>query len=106
MVNVEARLEGEDVRARLTHVEPLEQAASRVQKGIRIFLRDSRPLGSIAERLKIRPQTRAEGEVLVIVMLEQTRREVEIRLPGRYPVTPHLAGALKAVPGVVAIEHL
>jgi DNA polymerase-3 subunit alpha len=106
VVNVEARLEGEDVRARLTHVEPLEQAASRVQKGLRIFLRDTRPLGSIAERLKIRPEARAEGEVLVIVMLEETQREVEIRLPGRYPVTPHLAGALKAVPGVVAIEHL
>ncbi len=106
LVNLEARLEGEDVRARLTHVEPLEQAASRVQKGIRIFLRDSQPLGSIAERLKIRTEARAEGEVLVIVMLERSRREVEIRLPGRYPLTPHLAGALKAVPGVVAIEHL
>jgi DNA polymerase-3 subunit alpha len=30
--------------------------------------------------------------------------EVEIRLPGRYKVSPQVAGAIKAVPGVVTVE--
>jgi DNA polymerase-3 subunit alpha len=31
-------------------------------------------------------------------------RDVEVRLPGQYRVTPQLAGAIKAVPGVVQVE--
>jgi len=31
-------------------------------------------------------------------------REVEIRLPGGYRTTPEVAGAIKAVPGVTAVE--
>jgi DNA polymerase-3 subunit alpha len=30
--------------------------------------------------------------------------EVEIKLPGRYKVSPQIAGAIKAVPGVVTVE--
>jgi hypothetical protein len=29
-----------------------------------------------------------------------------VKLPGKYAVTGALAGALKAVPGVVAVEHV
>jgi DNA polymerase III subunit alpha len=106
LITVEARLEGEDVRARITHVEPLDEAARRVQKGVRIFLRDERPLGSIAERLKLRADLRAEGEVSLMLILDQHHSEVEIKLPGRYPVTAQVAAALKAVPGVVSVEYL
>jgi DNA polymerase III subunit alpha len=39
-----------------------------------------------------------------VLMLEDGQREVEVKLPGRYKATPQVAGALKAVPGVVAVE--
>ncbi len=39
-------------------------------------------------------------------MLGPKDGEVEVKLPGRYPVTGALAGALKAVAGVVAVEHV
>jgi len=32
--------------------------------------------------------------------------EVEVKLRGRFDVTPQMAGAIKAVPGVVAVEAL
>ena len=32
--------------------------------------------------------------------------EVEIRLPGRFKVSPQIAGAIKAVPGVVDVESV
>jgi len=32
--------------------------------------------------------------------------EAEIRLPGRFKVSPQIAGAIKAVPGVVQVEAL
>jgi DNA polymerase-3 subunit alpha len=31
-------------------------------------------------------------------------REVEVKLPGQYRVTPQVAGAIKAVPGIVHVE--
>ncbi|MEA2860913.1 MAG: polymerase subunit alpha, partial [Methylobacteriaceae bacterium] len=102
LVSVQASVDGEDVRVRINAVEPLEQAAARIQKGLRIFLRDTKPLSSIEARL----QGRGEGEVSLIVMLEENKSEVEIKLPGRFPVSAQIAGALKAIPGIVAVEHV
>jgi DNA polymerase-3 subunit alpha len=102
LVTVQASVDGEDVRVRIQTVEPLEQAAARIQKGLRIFLRDTKPLPSIEARL----QGRGEGEVSLIVMLEQNKSEVEIKLPGRFPVSAQIAGAIKAIPGIVAVEHV
>jgi DNA polymerase-3 subunit alpha len=102
LVSVQASVDGEDVRVRINAVEPLEQAAARIQKGLRIFLRDTKPLPSIEARL----QGRGEGEVSLIVMLEENKSEVEIKLPGRFPVSAQIAGALKAIPGIVAVEHV
>ena len=102
LVTLQANVEGEDVRARITTVEPLDQAANRVQKGLRIFLRDEAPLPSLTQRLA----GRGEGEVSLVLMLERDRGEVEVKLPGRFSVTPQVAGAIKAIPGVVAVEHI
>ncbi|MEA2759052.1 MAG: polymerase subunit alpha [Methylobacteriaceae bacterium] len=102
LVTVQANVDGEEVRVRIQSVEPLEQAAARIQKGLRIFLRDTKPLPSIEARL----QGRGEGEVSLIVMLEQNKSEVEIKLPGRFPVSAQIAGAIKAIPGILAVEHV
>jgi DNA polymerase-3 subunit alpha len=32
--------------------------------------------------------------------------EVEVRLPGRFKVSPQIAGAIKAIPGVLQVEAL
>ncbi len=48
LVTLQASVEGEDVRARIATVEPLDKAANRVQKGLRIFVRDKEPLPSLA----------------------------------------------------------
>ena len=42
----------------------------------------------------------------LVVILGAKEGEVEIRLPGRYAVNSAIAGALKAAPGVVAVEHV
>jgi DNA polymerase-3 subunit alpha len=102
LVTLQANVEGEDVRARIVAVERLNDAAAKVHKGLRIFVRDESPLASIESRLG----GRGDGEVSLVVMLGPREGEVEIRLPGRYAVTPAVAGALKAAPGVVAVEHV
>ena len=52
LVTLQAAVEGEDVRARIVHVERLNDAAAKVHRGLRVFLRDETPLASIAERLR------------------------------------------------------
>jgi DNA polymerase-3 subunit alpha len=97
---VQAGVEGEEVRARINAVEPIDEAVAKHQKGMRIFLRDDRPIVSVKERLR----ERGEGEISLVLILDSGDREVEVKLPGRYLASPQLAGALRAVPGVVHVE--
>jgi DNA polymerase-3 subunit alpha len=119
LLQLGAELQGEDVRARVLHAEPLDDAAAKTQKGLRIFLRDTKPLDSIARRLQMpeaaaapvrAPQARSaanggDGDVSLVLMLD-LETEVEMKLPGRFKVSPQIAGAIKAVAGVVDVQTL
>jgi DNA polymerase III subunit alpha len=100
VVVLQAGLEGDEVRARIQSVDPLDEAVARYQKGMRIFLRDERPIVSVAERLK----ERGEGEISLVLILDSGDREVEVKLPGRYQASPQIVGAIRAVPGVVDVQ--
>lgn len=105
LLQVSAELQGEDVRARIQTVEPLDQAASKMQKGMRVFLRSPEPLESVATRLGSLGGARGDGEVSLVLLLgERGDTEVEVKLPGRFSLSPQIAGALKAVPGVEMVE--
>ena len=123
LLQLGAELQGEDVRARVLHAEPLDDAAAKTQKGLRIFLRDTKPLESIARRLAspeaaapngvapkvggsgIAARSNGDGEVSLVMMLD-LETEVEMKLPGRFKVSPQIAGAIKAVAGVVDVQQL
>jgi DNA polymerase-3 subunit alpha len=124
LLQLGAELQGEDVRARVLHAEPLDDAAAKTQKGLRIFLRDTRPLESIVKRLAgpepapgngsaapkgtspgLASRANGDGEVSLVMMLD-LETEVEMKLPGRFKVSPQIAGAIKAVSGVVDVQTL
>ena len=46
-----------------------------------------------------------EGDVSLVMMLN-LETEVEMKLPGRFRISPQIAGAIKAVTGVVQVEML
>ena len=96
-----AEMQGDEVRARIQNVEPLDHAAEKLSHSLRVFMRSELPLESVARRL----EQRGDGEVSVVLMLAGGT-EVEVKLPGRFKVSPQIAGAIKAVPGVVAVEAL
>jgi DNA polymerase-3 subunit alpha len=105
-----AEVQAEEVRARIQSVEPLDEAAAKMQKGLRVFLRNEAPLDGLVRRLEPGGASRngaesADGEVSMVLML-QNGSEVEVKLPGRFKVSPQIAGAMKAVPGVVTVEAL
>ncbi|NWG25601.1 MAG: DNA polymerase III subunit alpha, partial [Pseudorhodoplanes sp.] len=94
-----AEAQGDDVRARIQSVEKLDRAAEKVQKSLRIFLRSGAALEGVTRRL----EPRGDGDVSMVLLLE-AGNEVEVKLPGRYRVSPQIAGAIKAVPGVISVE--
>jgi DNA polymerase-3 subunit alpha len=107
-----AEVQGDEVRARIQSVEPLDQAAAKMQKGLRVFLRDDAPLDGVAKRLQPialnggrNGADHGDGEVSMVLMLGNGN-EVEVKLPGRFKVSPQIAGAIKAVTGVVTVEAL
>jgi DNA polymerase-3 subunit alpha len=106
-----AEVQAEEVRARIQSVEPLDEAAAKMQKGLRVFLRDPAPIDGLVRRLESTGSGRngsdqtSDGEVSMVLML-QNGSEVEVKLPGRFKVSPQIAGAIKAVAGVVTVEAL
>ena len=101
-----AQVEGDEVRARIQSAEPLDAAAANLAKGLRVFLRDQAPIDAVAKRLEPAPRAaNGDGEVSVVLLLGQGT-EVEVKLPGRFKVSPQIAGAIKSVPGVVQVEAL
>jgi DNA polymerase-3 subunit alpha len=94
-----AEAQGEDVRARIQTVEPLDSAAEKLQKGLRVLLRSDRPIESVAKRL----EPKGDAEIILVLMLDK-ETDVEVKLPGRYKVSPQIASAIKAVPGVEQVE--
>ena len=113
-----AEVQGDEIRARIQSAEPLDAAAANLHKGLRVFLRDGAPIEAVAKRLEPSQAGSArsahgntpraansDGEVSMVLMLAQGT-EVEVKLPGRFKVSPQIAGAIKAVPGVVTVEAL
>ena len=47
-----AEVQGDDVRARIQSAEPLDAAAANLHKGLRVFLRDDKPIEAVAKRLE------------------------------------------------------
>ena len=107
-----AEVQADEVRARIQSVEPLDEAAAKMQRGLRVFLRNEEPLAGVAKRLQTMHNGTArngtadgDGEVSMVLLLENGN-EVEVKLPGRFKVSPQIAGAIKAVTGVVTVEAL
>jgi len=105
-----AEVQADEVRARIQSVEPLDEAAAKMQRGLRVFLRDPTPLAGVARRLEpagkgARSAEQGDGEVSMVLLLGDGN-EVEVKLPGRFKVSPQIAGAIKAVTGVVTVEAL
>jgi DNA polymerase-3 subunit alpha len=100
VVTVAAEDRPEGVNLRIQTVLSLEDEASRVQKSLRVFLRDSSPLAAVAHQLS----ARGEGQVSFVLIKEGGQGEIEVELPDRYRISPQIASAMRAVPGVVEVE--
>ena len=100
VITVSAEDRPEGINMRIQTVQSLEDVASQVQKALRIYVRDDKPLGTLAGQLSVK----GEGQVSFVVIKDGAAGEVEIELPNRYRISPQVASAMRAVPGVVEVE--
>ncbi|MDH6229494.1 DNA polymerase-3 subunit alpha [Mesorhizobium soli] len=100
VVTVAAENRPEGVNLRIQTVNSLEDEASRVQKALRVYLRDASPLNMVANQLN----TKGEGQVSFVLIKDNAQGEIEVELPTRYRISPQIASAMRAVPGVVEVE--
>lgn len=101
IARVEADLDGDEIKLRLQGLEMLDKAAAGVVQGIQIFIRDAKPLESIAKRLQRGGRAPAR-----LTMLMNGGREVEIALGSNFVITPQIRGAIKAIGGVEDVQDL
>ena len=100
VITVSAEDRPEGVNLRINSVQSLEDEASRIQKALRVFVRDEGPTSIIQSQLK----QRGDSQVSIILIKGEAQGEVEIALPGGYRVSPQIASAMRAVQGVVEVE--
>ena len=96
---VEADERPDGIGLRLISAEPIEKAAERVGKELRIFVEAPGCLGPIHSQLK----PGGEGHVVFVIPRGATR-DYEVDVPGRFRLTAELAGAVKAMSGVVDVR--
>ena len=71
--------------------------------GVRVWLRESAAVPHI--RTILEKEQRGRGRVVLLPQVGEGQ-ELEIELPGGFQVTPRLAQALTAVPGVERVEEV
>ncbi|MBY5796967.1 DNA polymerase III subunit alpha [Rhizobium leguminosarum] len=90
----------EGIGLRIQTIQSLEEKSLQMQKALRVYVRDSGPLRMVAGHLN----AKGDGLVSFIVIKEDGKREVEVALSEKYRITPEIAAALRAAPGVVDVE--
>ena len=98
VLKVTASERDDDTTLTIVEAEPLESIAEGHSRSLRVYLRDSAPLRSIARYLN----AGGDGTVSFVIMKEGA--EFEIELPDRYGVSPRIASAVKAADGVVSVD--
>jgi DNA polymerase-3 subunit alpha len=100
IITVSAEDRPEGVNLRIQTVQNLDAEAARVERQMRIFVREPGPVAAVAGQLR----PRGRDQVSFIVIKGDGQGEIEIELPDRYTVDHRVAAAMKAVPGVVQVE--
>ena len=108
LVAATVSIEREDGQLRLLAqaLRPIDDIVANNEAGLRIFVEKPEACMGLKTRLDDveQPAYKQGGEVSLVVM--SAEREVEMRLPGKYAINPRVAGAIKAVPGVLHVEEV
>jgi DNA polymerase-3 subunit alpha len=105
VLTVEATLEGETLKLLCRGAQPIDQVAeSAGAQAIRVHLDKVEAVPALAGLLG-RVEGRSKAQITLCVPGPEGD-EVDVILPGVWPITPQIKGAIKAMQGVVMVEDL
>jgi DNA polymerase-3 subunit alpha len=108
LVAATVTIEREDGEIRLLaqSLRPVDDVVANTEAGLRIFVEKPDACEGLRARLEAveQPKHKRGGEVSLVIMAPE--REVEMRLPNKYAINPRIAGAIKAVPGVLHVDEV
>ncbi|MBU2580675.1 MAG: DNA polymerase III subunit alpha [Alphaproteobacteria bacterium] len=110
-VSAERDEEG-SIKMRVQAVESLDKVAANVERGLRLVC-DPKALATREELFEAMKEylvppvagTRG-GDVHLVLPLKARGRELELKLQGRFDVSPNMAGRLATVPGIAEVEEI
>ena len=85
-----------------------DKAVAGVQRGLRLVL-DRRVIEknpAVLAQLKARLKAGGKGEIRFVLPLADRGKEIEFGVPGRYDVSPGVAGVLSTIPGVSEVLEI
>lgn len=100
VITVQAEERPEGIGLRIQTAQSLEEQSIRMQKAMRVYVRDSGPLRAVAAHLN----ARGDGLVSFIVIKDEGQREIEVELTERFRISPEIAAAMRSTPGVLDVE--
>jgi DNA polymerase-3 subunit alpha len=103
-IRVNAQAEGESMRLTAHSIEPLDKVAARTALNLKVFVESPDSLPPLQKLLAAEGKG-ARGQVVLVSRIDSTT-EIEIELPGRYPLTPASLQAIRAFPGVGEVQEL
>ncbi|MDA7428567.1 DNA polymerase III subunit alpha [Primorskyibacter aestuariivivens] len=110
VVTVEATMESDQLKLLGRSVAPIDVAvADAGSTGLKVFVEEEAALPSVATILADaadKVQRAAKGPIYLCLMDPRLPGEVEIDTGAEYPVSPEIKGALKSLPGVMAVEEV
>lgn len=102
LLSVDARLDGDQVRLSVQHVESLDNAVSRATKKIMIVFDVPSCLCKVRQII----DADAKGHGRVVLVARTRFQEVEMPLRQGFALSGHTIGALKDVPGVLEVREI
>ena len=102
LVVTDARPDGEGVRLTVNDLQPLDEAVAHAAQGLRIYLRDEKPLGAISG--VIAREKKGRGKVKLV--LDAGPSEIEVAIPGGFAIGARTRAAIKAIPGIVEVRDI
>ncbi|MBI5163289.1 MAG: DNA polymerase III subunit alpha, partial [Magnetospirillum sp.] len=102
LLEVEARLEEEQLKLTCQRVASLDQEASKAAAGLKVVIRDETPIRELAQLMEREPR----GRNRIAIVSQIGSREVEIGLKQTITLSPRFMGALRSLSGVVEVEEI
>ncbi len=102
LLEVDARLEDDQVRLLASRVASLDQESAGAAAGLKIFVHDDSSLSDLARVI----EGEAKGRNRLAIVARTGEREVELALKKTVQLTPAFLATLRGLPGISEVEEL